>query len=798
MPSNAHGSISIAATMNTDSSLWTPIANHTKNMSIANKQGYKPLNPADALVYLELVKKTYADKPAVYQNLIEIMKDFKNKRTDIVKVIETITVLFKDYPFLIIGFNPFLPPGYRVECNQTENGLVVQTSLPMGQTKTTTILPTDTANSLQQKHQKQPMSLQDAFAYTTKLKERFGEDSDTYRSFVGILRKFQKKQVSTEQVYWSICKLFKDSEDLFKLFIEFLPPLESTTEPRCTSDQHKKRAEESLDDLPQPKRSKHDHPSQPPISDLRSTSPTPQNVLANDEERFFERARKHIGNKTTFNAFLKVINLFNQQIIDENLAAHRAEAFLGGNPSLFQSFKALLNYNEPDHSLLYAYAQAASPEDKKYECGPSYRAASLSWRKQQCSGRDPLCWEVLNTDYVSHPTWASEDSGFTASKKNQYEEALHVIEEARYAYDMDIQANTTTVDHLKKVTETLSTMTEKKQKAYRLPPDFGGPSPSIYSCAIKKVYGNEKGQDMIKLLQTDPAQTIPGVLKRLVHTGEVLQKGKQRQTELWKEAEIKNYYRALDHQGINFKKKDKKANSVKRLVSEIEALRLEQATKQQREPTDGYNDLPDPQYTFIFEDQAVLKDVIHILLFVLERNLLYGAKDCNRIRGFLSLFLPTLFDIDLFNEDTQSHQKATENTRQSEIEGETRTGRGGRAGKTEITGRAERACRGKRGEMGKMGEKGEREETHHLTTTFVSDPTQSRRPSFFGNSGFYCFVRLFQMVYTRLLDIKALDLEYKRNVNQAKYATTAEFDVGLKTREMESKARFSPLSCFSC
>jgi paired amphipathic helix protein Sin3a len=50
---------------------------------------------------------------------------------------------------------------------------------------------------------------------------------------------------------------------------------------------------------------------------------------------------------------------------------------------------------------------------------------------QRCSGRDELCYQVLNDEYVSHPTWASEDGGFIASKKNHHEEALHILEEER-------------------------------------------------------------------------------------------------------------------------------------------------------------------------------------------------------------------------------------------------------------------------------------------------------------------------------------------------------------------------------
>lgn len=44
-----------------------------------------------------------------------------------------------------------------------------------------------------------------------------------------------------------------------------------------------------------------------------------------------------------------------------------------------------------------------------------------------------MCYEVLNDEWVSHPTWASEDAGFVSHKKNQYEEALHKCEEERFA-----------------------------------------------------------------------------------------------------------------------------------------------------------------------------------------------------------------------------------------------------------------------------------------------------------------------------------------------------------------------------
>ena len=62
-----------------------------------------------------------------------------------------------------------------------------------------------------------------------------------------------------------------------------------------------------------------------------------------------------------------------------------------------------------------------------------------------CSGRDEMCKSVLNDEWVSQPTFASEDSGFLAHKKNAYEEALHRSEEERHEYQTHIDAITSTI-----------------------------------------------------------------------------------------------------------------------------------------------------------------------------------------------------------------------------------------------------------------------------------------------------------------------------------------------------------------
>ena len=55
--------------------------------------------------------------------------------------------------------------------------------------------------------------------------------------------------------------------------------------------------------------------------------------------------------------------------------------------------------------------------------GSSYRALPLEHQNQKCSSRTPLAASLLNDVWVSLPTW-SEDSQFSSSKKNQYEECI--------------------------------------------------------------------------------------------------------------------------------------------------------------------------------------------------------------------------------------------------------------------------------------------------------------------------------------------------------------------------------------
>lgn len=117
---------------------------------------------------------------------------------------------------------------------------------------------------------------------------------------------------------------------------------------------------------------------------------------------------------------------------------------------------------------------------------------------------------------MSRPTWRSEDhASCIATKKNVYEEALYRVEDERYSYDMNIEANLNTIALLEPVSKKLGSMTEEEKNSFKLAPGLGGPSKTIYQRVMKKIYGKEQGAKVVEKLHNQPAQTVPVVLKRL-------------------------------------------------------------------------------------------------------------------------------------------------------------------------------------------------------------------------------------------------------------------------------------------
>ncbi len=111
-------------TTNNNSILNAPVNNASTSSSTTNNNVLHPtgreLKVEDALLYLDQVKLEFGDRPRIYNEFLEIMKNFKAQEVDTIGVINRVRTLFHGYNNLILGFNTFLPEGYKIEMRDLE------------------------------------------------------------------------------------------------------------------------------------------------------------------------------------------------------------------------------------------------------------------------------------------------------------------------------------------------------------------------------------------------------------------------------------------------------------------------------------------------------------------------------------------------------------------------------------------------------------------------------------------------------------------------------------------------------
>lgn len=221
------------------------------------QQHFQKLKVEDALSYLDQVKNRFANDPGIYNKFLDIMKEFKSQSIDTPGVINRVSQLFHGHPDLVLGFNAFLPPGYRIEV--PKNGVAFLQSpfsaqVPLGQQgkSFTTTLVTTTPGSAAASHMESghnsevkpvtlesqsssasagppeppsrlslplsnresqaaassvsppasetsPVEFDSAISYVNKIKNRFLDHPEIYRAFLEILHTYQKEQLEVKE-----------------------------------------------------------------------------------------------------------------------------------------------------------------------------------------------------------------------------------------------------------------------------------------------------------------------------------------------------------------------------------------------------------------------------------------------------------------------------------------------------------------------------------------------------------------------------------------------------------------------
>jgi paired amphipathic helix protein Sin3a len=251
-----------------------------------------------------------------------------------------------------------------------------------------------------------------------------------------------------------------------------------------------------------------------------------------------------------------------------------------------------------------------------------------------------MCNAVLNDEWASHPTWASEDSGFVAHRKNAFEEGLHRIEEERHDYDFNIEANVKCIQLLEPIAQQMLNMTPQEREQFVMPPGLGGPSTSIYKRVLKKIYGTEKGADVVNDMFENPFAVVPVVLARLKQKDEEWRFTQREWEKVWQAQTEIMHLKSLDHMGIQIKQSDKKNLSAKHLIDVIKTKHEEQ-----RRLRSAKSNVPRHQFSYELNDHEVILDLLRFMVLYGMNNGHHSASEKERIVDFFESFIPQFFDL---------------------------------------------------------------------------------------------------------------------------------------------------------
>lgn len=550
-----------------------------------------------------------------------------------------------------------------------------------------------------------------------------------------------------------------------------------------------------------------------------------------EEVAFFERVKKFLSNRSSMNEFLKLCNLFSQNIVDRNTLFHKGALFIRASPELMSFWKSFVGVDSHDVMI---DNRPAPPTEKLSlsNCrgyGPSYRllpkrvsrgdAKDFSEadddtdfpspmltnlraqeRLKPCSGRDELCNSVLNDQWASHPTWASEDSGFVAHRKNQFEEGLHRIEEERHDYDFNIEINLKCIQLLEPVAQQMLAMSPAEREAFHMPAALAGQSTSIFKRICKKIYG-DNGVEVVNDLFSHPFNVVPIILTRMKQKDEEWRFSQREWEKVWYAQTEHMYLKSLDHMGILVKSNDKRNLTAKHLVDIIKTKHEEQRRERVLK-----GKAPRYQLVWDFADKDVVLDVLRLMMLYPLHSGQHSAQEKERLSEFLESFITTFFDL---NEDAVQERvpRIPPDSAEEEVEdptpAELTNGRGkrngkrgdllrgvldpGRNGSKPRSQKEDSAASGSKETTPDVGSANEEEMPDALDDAAATDVSNERwmpivpkpvvvggdnslidadgelkadgffrRPwyNFFCNQTIFVFFSIFQTVYSRLVDVK--------------------------------------------
>ena len=491
--------------------------------------------------YLTLVRAKCGDNSSKYDEFLNIMKAFKEQRMDTETVCRKVQDLFRGHRKLLTEFNKLIPTHYRVQ-----------------------VEPRPQYN--------------EAIEYMRRVREETKEDATIYERFMNILKLYQNKNLSLDQVNTAVRELLQGYPELMESFKAFLPE---------TYEESQEEEEIQIR----------------PLS--ISVQPYPVETLVVDEIRdpinknevmFFKDLERvlELNSQENTDYYLEVIQcleLYTECVVTKKeLSEMVQDLFKATEPLNFLASSAQGRRLHKDNSReLQSFVQTkldeyfknfmtivTSRESNRRKLGWFFRPLSEFDTKQvKRHGHSYLEIqrprikklkepELVNSQWVSVP-YGSEDFSFKNFRKNMFEDALFKCEDERYETDMNIETTA----------YTLELLMEAKNKAFELPLDqqknFQLDESIINNFRlkpIKSIYA-EHWERFAEKLKSNPVKALPVIISRVEQKLESMRRiSKPASERVWDETIEKNFTKSLDHRSFYFKQNEKKMTNSKNFIQE--------------------------------------------------------------------------------------------------------------------------------------------------------------------------------------------------------------------------------------
>ncbi|PRP88642.1 paired amphipathic helix containing protein [Planoprotostelium fungivorum] len=584
-----------------------------------------------ALDFLDQVKLQFAEQPKVYNQFLDIMKDFKAQCIDTPGVIARVSELFKGHKNLIFGFNTFLPPGYKIEAVPDDEPVVIttpsgampasisipqQVSVPPPAPQPPLIQPPPAAPAVPAAATgnlnpgRKALEFDHARGYVKKIKQRFALQPHVYKSFLKILHTYHQEQHTIKDVYEHVAVLFAKHPDLLDEFTQFLPDPMAAQPPAAAPSRSKKptRKKEKVEKVEKVERERvelsRDRNDRAMDRSMKTERQLEKEArerreaerIAEEKERmtekkntrrketrseaekvqqssyeeieFFNRIKQRMNNQSLYTEFLKCLTMFSQGILSKAELGLMVKDLLSKHRDLFDWFR---NFIGLDATALENLERSDSERAEEIIKPP----VELDYKNMRRYGPS---YRGFPKNYV--PVLCSGRTPLCNSVLNDMWVSVCIGSEDSFKSSRHNQFE----EMLFKCDDDrfeLDLVIECNMHCIRVLEEIPPSLPSqdedtplteeldvVCRRNIERIYG-EKAMEMLECLYERPLAVLPVLVRRLKMKDQEWVKTRREWNKIWREVSDKNYYKAIDYQSFQFKQTDKKSMANKVLLADI-------------------------------------------------------------------------------------------------------------------------------------------------------------------------------------------------------------------------------------